>query len=86
MNSTTNERPRTAIAPLLLNEAVAATILDESEQTRRIRRYEDQKRLIRGEPIQGPAWIRDGKKRIKYRMSDLQAYVDCLPSAPMGQI
>ena len=73
-------RDTSGIAPLLLSEAAAAAILDESEQTRRIRRYEDQKRLERGETIQGPAWIRDGKKRIKYRFTDLQSYAAKVPN------
>jgi hypothetical protein len=72
---------QSVIAPLMLNESDSAAVLNESEQTRRIRRYEDQKRLNRGDPIEGPKWIRDGK-RIKYRISDLQTYVDNLTPAP----
>lgn len=62
---------------LLLDEPCAAALIGESPQTRRIRRYDDQKRLQAGKQITGPAWIRDGK-RVKYRMADLQAYVASL--------
>jgi len=65
---------------LLFDEPTAALILSESHQTRINRRREDEARLNRGEPIQGPAWIRDGARRIKYRGSDLKAYVASLDS------
>lgn len=67
-----NSEPR--LIPLLLGEQDAAHLLDESPETRRVRRYEDKRRAQRGEPIHGPAWIQDGK-RIKYRLVDIEKYV-----------
>lgn len=63
------------IEPLMVAEPVAADMLDESYETRRRRRYDDQKRLERGEPIEGPPWIQDGG-RIKYRVRDIEDYVN----------
>ena len=74
-----SEQFRGTLAPLLLNESTAAALLDESEQTRRLRRYEDEKRLKQGDPIHGPAWVRDGK-RVKYRLADIRSYADRIPN------
>jgi hypothetical protein len=63
------------IPPGYLAEADAAEFLAESHELRRKNRYKDKQRLARGEPIEGPPWVEDGG-RIKYRMSDLDRYVD----------
>ena len=61
------------IEPIFVDEKMAAKMLDESHELRRRRRYEDEARLTSGEPMQGPAWLRDGA-RVKYRVSALREY------------
>ena len=81
------EKPNLAsknLVPLLLSEREAAALLDESPETRRVKRYEDKRRLLSGQPISGPAWIQDGK-RIKYRLADLQNYVDSILAPNKGE-
>ncbi len=69
-----------AIEPELVNEPTAAYVVDESHEQRKKNRREDQKRLERGEPIKGPAWIRDGERRIKYRPQVLHEHAVSLPT------
>jgi hypothetical protein len=80
MNSFKYPAAIVVIEPELVNEATAAAILDESHEQRKKNRREDQKRLERSEPIKGPAWIRDGERRIKYRPKHLRDYAASLPT------
>ena len=69
---------QTSIAPVLVPEDVAASAIGESAETRRKRRYEDTRRIERGETIRGPRWVSIGKKPM-YRPADLAEYAARLP-------
>ena len=66
------------LEPEMVSEKVAAKIIDESWESRRRRRYEDEARIARGEEPIGPIWVKDGT-RVKYRVRDLRSYVADLP-------
>ena len=61
------------IEPIFVDEKIAAKMLDESYELRRRRRYEDEARLARYEPMEGPPWLKDGA-RIKYSIASLREY------------
>jgi hypothetical protein len=69
------------ILPSVLNEKQAAEYIGQSYMERRQGRYDDRDRLARGEKITGPAWFAQGPRRIRYRLIDLQTWVEAINPA-----
>ena len=73
------------VRPLLLRDRDAAAYLARSASWIRAMRAADQKAKREGLPLEGPAWIVLGGKRIVYKLSDLDAWIEA-NSAPLGTI
>jgi hypothetical protein len=62
------------LAPAVLTVAAAAAFLGCSASLLNTARSADARRLERGEPIEGPQWVRLSYG-IRYKVSDLEAYL-----------
>lgn len=65
------------ICPRVMDEKSAGIYVNDSQSLMRNRRYEDERRVARGEEPLGPRYVRRGRL-IRYYIEDLDQWLDAI--------